>query len=94
MIPHLKFFSEFGQEIEWSFECGLGDGLMSTDREYHPAVAAGIGFGTALAITISWSVHHSLFWAIIHGLLSWFYVVYWALFGATPWEPVSAPATS
>lgn len=39
----------------------------------------GIGFGTALAIAISWSVNHSIFWAIIHGALSWLYVVYFAL---------------
>jgi len=40
---------------------------------------AGIGFGTALAITISWSVNKSLLWAIIHGLLSWIYVAYYAI---------------
>ena len=40
---------------------------------------AGIGFGSALAITISWSVNHSLFWAIIQGALGWFYVIYYAL---------------
>lgn len=39
---------------------------------------AGIGFGTALAITISWSANKSLLWAVIHGLLSWIYVVYYA----------------
>jgi hypothetical protein len=43
------------------------------------AAKAGIGFGTALAITISWSLHKSLIWAIIHGILSWLYVVYYAL---------------
>ncbi len=42
-------------------------------------VKAGIGFGTALAITISWSANKSLLWAMIHGLLSWIYVVYYAL---------------
>ncbi|MBL8256320.1 hypothetical protein J2X02_001009 [Pseudoxanthomonas japonensis] len=40
---------------------------------------AGIGFGTALAITISWSANKSLLWAVIHGLLSWIYVAYYAL---------------
>ena len=40
---------------------------------------AGISFGTALAITISWSLHKSLLWAVIHGILSWIYVVYYAL---------------
>jgi hypothetical protein len=42
-------------------------------------VRNGISFGTALAICISWSVNHSLIWAIIHGLLSWFYVVYYVV---------------
>jgi len=43
------------------------------------ATRAGIGFGSALAITISWSLHKSILWAIIHGVLSWFYVVYYIL---------------
>ena len=43
------------------------------------AAKAGIGFGSALAISISWSLHHSIFWAIVHGLLSWIYVIYYAL---------------
>lgn len=39
----------------------------------------GISFGTALAITISWSMNKSILWAIFHGLLSWLYVIYYAL---------------
>ena len=42
-------------------------------------VKSGVGFGSALAIAISWSVHHSILWAIIHGIFSWFYVIYFAL---------------
>lgn len=42
-------------------------------------VKQGVGFGSALAIAISWSVNKSLLWAIIHGILSWLYVVYYAL---------------
>ncbi len=41
-------------------------------------VKSGVGFGTALAIVISWSQYHSILWAIIHGALSWFYVIYFA----------------
>ncbi len=40
---------------------------------------AGVSFGSALAITISWSLHHSLLWAIVQGFFGWFYVVYYAL---------------
>ena len=41
-------------------------------------VRNGIGFGSALAIVISWSLHQSILWAMIHGALSWFYVIYYA----------------
>ena len=40
---------------------------------------SGIGFGAALAIVISWSQNASVLWAIIHGVLSWIYVIYYAL---------------
>jgi hypothetical protein len=43
------------------------------------ATRAGIGFGSALAIAISWSLHQSILWAIVHGSFSWFYVIYYAL---------------
>ena len=43
------------------------------------AAKAGIGFGSALAITISWSANKSILWAIVHGILSWFYVIYYAI---------------
>ena len=41
-------------------------------------VRGGIGFGSALAIVISWSLHQSILWAVIHGVLSWVYVIYYA----------------
>jgi hypothetical protein len=43
------------------------------------ATKAGISLGSALAITISWSVNHSILWAMLHGVLSWFYVIYYAV---------------
>lgn len=52
--------------------------LMTTNTTVN-AAKAGIGFGTALAITVSWSANKSIVWAIIHGLLSWIYVVYYAI---------------
>jgi hypothetical protein len=36
------------------------------------------GFGSMLSITLSWSVHHSILWMIVHGIFSWFYVAYYA----------------
>lgn len=49
---------------------------MSARQE---ATRAGISFGSALAIAISWSANKSILWAILHGVLSWLYVVYYAL---------------
>lgn len=49
--------------------------VMSKTRE---AARAGITMGSALAITISWSVNHSILWAILHGFFSWLYVIYYA----------------
>lgn len=42
-------------------------------------VRSGIGFGSALAIVISYTAHKSVLWAIIHGILSWLYVIYFVL---------------
>jgi hypothetical protein len=43
------------------------------------ATSTGISLGSAIAVTVSWSLHHSLVWAVIHGILGWFYVIYYAL---------------
>lgn len=40
----------------------------------------GIGFGCALAIAISYANNHSILWAMFHGVLSWVYVIYFAVF--------------
>ena len=44
------------------------------------ATRTGISFGSALAIVMSWTANKSIIWAIIHGVLGWIYVVYYALF--------------
>jgi hypothetical protein len=42
------------------------------------ATQAGIGLGSAIAVAISWSQNQSILWAIVHGFLSWLYVIYYA----------------
>ena len=42
-------------------------------------VRSGITFGTALAMAISFNVNRSVLWAIVHGILSWLYVIYYVL---------------
>jgi hypothetical protein len=43
------------------------------------AAQVGIGLGSAIAVAISWSLHKSIIWAIVHGFFGWFYVAYYAL---------------
>ena len=44
-----------------------------------PVTLHGRSFGSALAIAISWSTNHSILWAILHGVLEWQYVAYFAI---------------
>lgn len=32
--------------------------------------------GMAIAVQISWGLNHHIGWAILHGFLGWFYVIY------------------
>lgn len=61
----------------------FGDGTMTLAQitQFSPQSAAqsGIGLGSAIAVVCSWQRNRSIIWAIIAGLLSWFYVIYFAL---------------
>ncbi len=60
-----------------------GRGEMNGSRYYGVRVEGakyGVGFGSALAIAISYTNNHSILWAIIDGILGWIYVVFFALF--------------
>lgn len=39
----------------------------------------GIGLGAAIAVVCSWQRNRSILWAILAGILSWIYVIYFAL---------------
>ena len=40
---------------------------------------SGIGLGSAIAVVCSWQRNRSILWAILAGILSWFYVIYFAV---------------
>ena len=42
-------------------------------------VETGISFGTCLAMIISYTTWKSIGWAILHGLFSWVYVIYYII---------------
>jgi hypothetical protein len=39
----------------------------------------GIGLGSAIAVVCSWQRNRSILWATLAGVLSWIYVLYFAL---------------
>ena len=53
--------------------------LAQASSQIHTVTQSGIGIGSALAIVLSWHRNKSIFFAIIHGVLPWFYVIYFAL---------------
>ena len=50
-----------------------------TERTTETITQSGISMGSALAIVCSWQRNRSILWAILAGLFSWFYVIYFAL---------------
>ena len=45
----------------------------------HTVTQTGIGLGSAIAVVCSWQRNRSILWAILAGILSWFYVIYFAV---------------
>jgi len=39
----------------------------------------GVGLGSVIAVVCSWQRNRSILWAVLAGLLSWIYVIYFAL---------------
>jgi hypothetical protein len=52
---------------------------VNMKRNGSTSAETGIGFGCALAMVISFVTNKSILWAILHGIFSWFYVIYYAL---------------
>ncbi len=40
---------------------------------------SGVGIGCAVAVVLSWQRNKSILYAILHGVLSWIYVIYYAI---------------
>jgi hypothetical protein len=53
--------------------------LLADVGTVHVVTQSGIGLGSALAIVCSWERNKSILLALIAGLLSWLYVLYFAL---------------
>jgi hypothetical protein len=56
-------------ELEQAVEnCGSGRGFGCG--------AAFYSLGATLSVVISWEANHAVLWAVLHGFLSWLYLIY------------------
>lgn len=51
---------------------------QTTEVLTQTAYKSGIGLGSVIAVVASWDRNQSILWAILHGILSWLYVIYFA----------------
>ena len=59
--------------------------LAHITNQTNQAVQSGIGLGSVIAVVCSWQRNRSILWAILAGILSWLYVIYFAI-SRTPEE--------
>ena len=57
---------------EFVFESFTGGGPISVVRD-------GVGLSSVIAVVGSWHLSRSILWAVLAGILSWFYVIYFAV---------------
>ena len=73
------------QKIAQVLEVSVEEIIYGSKRDYTTIVnnhvtkhiTKGLFFGAVLATVISYVNWHSIGWAILHGLLNWFYVIYY-----------------
>jgi hypothetical protein len=53
--------------------------LAELDQPTQIVVQSGASLGSVIAVTCSWQRNRSILWAILAGIFSWFYVIYFAL---------------
>lgn len=51
--------------------------MLITKEQKTDVLKKGISYGTCLSMVISYTAYQSIGWAIIHGCLSWLYVIYY-----------------
>jgi hypothetical protein len=53
--------------------------LAEMDHSTAIVTQSGIGLGAVIAVVCSWQRNKSILWAILAGIFSWFYVIYFAI---------------
>lgn len=55
------------------------DKVQRLEHKTQTGLKTGISFGCALAMVLSYVNWHSVGWAILHGMMSWGYVIYYLI---------------
>jgi len=73
--PTIQNLEQRIDELEFEVE------RLKEEAKESRAATASIGYamGMALAMILSWSKNASILWCMLHGLLSWIYVIYFAV---------------
>ena len=66
----VKKNAEKDRKVKKKNVCGIGC------RCYHSAGLGFWGYGSILAMILSYAKGSSLFWILVHGVLSWIYIIY------------------
>lgn len=53
--------------------------ILAITSQGAASINVGVSLGTTLAVVCSWQRNRSIRWAIFHGVLSWLYVIHFAL---------------
>ena len=53
--------------------------LLAHITQTGQVIQTGVGIGSVIAVVCSWQRNRSILWAILAGIFSWFYVLYFAL---------------
>jgi len=53
--------------------------LLLADTGSTTIIQSGVGLGSVIAVVCSWQRNRSILLAIIAGIFTWFYVIYFAL---------------
>lgn len=80
--PDIETLHNIAMQLEVSIEeliYGENKPKIVMTQSAGKTVVEGISFGTALAIVLSYAKWQSIGWAMLHGLLSWVYVIYYII---------------
>ncbi len=62
-----------------AYSTGYELGRMIKGSFAHSSFKNGLGIGTIIAMLASWDRNRSIRWAVLHAILGWGYVVYFAI---------------